>query len=240
MPTALVTGAAGFAGSHLVEYLCSRGDLEVAAQMRPGRGWPTATSRPVRVLEADLLDPPAVRRIVEDARPEYVFHLAGFASPSGSLRAPEAAFTGNVSTQLHLLNAVRERRPSARVLVVGSGDEYGLVYPHELPIGEEQPFRPTSPYAVSKIAQEMLGYQAFIAYGLPVIRVRPFNHIGPRQSADFVTGAFARQIALVEAGAQEPVISVGNLDARRDFTDVRDVVRAYWLAISAGTPGDVY
>ena len=126
------------------------------------------------------------------------------------------------------------------MLVVGSSDEYGLVRPEELPIAETQPFRPTSPYGVSKISQEMLGYQYFLARGLAVVRVRPFNHFGPRQRDAFVASAFARQVAEAEAGLLPPVLRVGNLSARRDFTDVRDVVRAYWLALTKGEAGEVY
>jgi len=125
-------------------------------------------------------------------------------------------------------------------LVVGSADEYGMVRPEELPIDEDTPLRPHNPYAVSKVVQDMLGYQYFASHGLHVVRVRPFNHIGPRQSPAFVTAAFAKQIAEAEAGRNPPIVKVGNLEAKRDFTDVRDMVAAYHLALSKGEPGEVY
>jgi GDP-4-dehydro-6-deoxy-D-mannose reductase len=128
----------------------------------------------------------------------------------------------------------------ARILVVGSNEEYGLVGEDELPIKEANPLRPTSPYAVSKVAQDMLGLQYHLSHGLQTIRVRPFNHIGPRQSEQFVAPAFAKQIAEIEAGIRPPVVKVGNLEARRDFTDVRDIVRAYYLIITKGKQGEVY
>ncbi|MCL5257444.1 MAG: GDP-mannose 4,6-dehydratase, partial [Chloroflexi bacterium] len=146
----------------------------------------------------------------------------------------------NIIGQLNLLEAVVRHAPEARVLVVGSGDEYGMVKPEEVPIAEDQPFRPNSPYAVSKVAQDMLGLQYFLMHKVSTIRVRPFNHIGPRQARGFVVADFARQIAEIEAGACAPVVRVGNLNAERDFTDVRDMVRAYHLAITQGAPGDVY
>jgi len=138
-----------------------------------------------------------------------------------------------------LLAAIAMEKPP-RILVVGSADEYGIVLPEELPISETNPLRPNSPYAVSKVAQDMLGYQYYASHKLPVVRVRPFNHIGPGQSAAFVTADFAKQIAEVEAGLREPVMRVGNLGARRDFSDVRDIIHGYYLALSEGEPGEVY
>jgi GDP-4-dehydro-6-deoxy-D-mannose reductase len=126
------------------------------------------------------------------------------------------------------------------VLIAGSADEYGMIRPDELPVNETTPLRPYNPYAVSKVAQDLLGYQYFASHGLPVVRVRPFNHIGPRQSPAFVTSDFAKQIAEIELDLREPKLRVGNLDARRDFTDVRDMVQAYHLALERGEPGEVY
>jgi len=146
----------------------------------------------------------------------------------------------NIIAELNLLRAVQELGLATRILLIGSSEEYGHVRPDDLPVNEETPFRPENPYAVSKIAQDMLGLQYFIAYKLPVIRVRPFNHIGPGQGEHFVSAAFAHQVAAIEAGRQQPVLRVGNLDAERDFTDVRDMVRAYHLAILQGEPGEVY
>jgi GDP-4-dehydro-6-deoxy-D-mannose reductase len=146
----------------------------------------------------------------------------------------------NLRGQLNVLLAAIALGTHPRILAVGSADEYGIVNTSELPIKETNPLRPNSPYAVSKVAQDMLGYQYYASHRLPVVRVRPFNHIGPGQSPAFVTSDFAKQIAEAEAGLREPLIHVGNLDARRDFSDVRDIVRAYYLAISQGEPGEVY
>ncbi len=158
-----------------------------------------------------------------------------------SWHAPVETLQTNVIGQVHLLEAIRQRGGDfPRVLVVGSSEEYGLVQEHELPVTEEQLLRPLSPYAVSKVAQDLLAHQYFRSYGIPCVRARAFNHDGPRRGEVFVTSAFARQVAEIEAGACEPVILVGNLKARRDYTDVRDIVRGYWLLLEKGVPGEVY
>jgi GDP-4-dehydro-6-deoxy-D-mannose reductase len=160
---------------------------------------------------------------------------------SASWTAPAETFHTNVLSQINLLEAVRARQGSPpRILVVGSSEEYGLVHDHELPVKETNPLRPLSPYAVSKVSQDLMGYQYFESYGLPVVRSRAFNHEGPRRGDVFVTANFARQVAEIEAGKRAPVIQVGNLKARRDYTDVRDIVRGYWRLLEAGEPGDVY
>jgi GDP-4-dehydro-6-deoxy-D-mannose reductase len=178
--------------------------------------------------------------MVAEVRPHYVFHLAAQSNVQVAFKDPEATLMTNVVGQLHLLNALREYVPEARILIVCSSEEYGLVRPEDIPIDEDTPFKPTNPYAVSKVAQDALATQHFIAWGQRTIRVRPFNHIGPGQSELFVTAAFARQVAMIESGEQEPVIRVGNLEAERDFTDVRDMARAYHLAVLHGEPGEVY
>lgn len=238
MTRVLITGATGFVGGHLAEYLATLGGLEVHGL---GRRAPERASLPLARLHlADLTDPARVREVIADAKPELVFHLAGQASIPAAWSDPAGTFVTNVVGQIGLLDALVDLAREARVLVVGSSEEYGLVRPEELPVAETQPFRPTSPYGVSKISQEMLGYQYFLARGLAVVRVRPFNHFGPRQRDAFVASAFARQVAEAEAGLTPPVLHVGNLSARRDFTDVRDVVRAYWLALTRGEAGEVY
>jgi GDP-4-dehydro-6-deoxy-D-mannose reductase len=141
---------------------------------------------------------------------------------------------------VNILHTAARLQSTARILVIGSMDEYGRIDPRDLPIGEETPLRPDSPYGVSKIAQDFLGLQYFLSHQLNVVRVRPSNHIGPRQNEQFVTSNFAKQVAEIEIRAREPVLRVGNLDAQRDFTDVRDMVRAYFLALERGTPGEVY
>jgi len=166
--------------------------------------------------------------------------LAGEPNVPLSYSSPWETFERNVLTQVNLLEAVREMAPRPRILVVGSAEEYGLVRSEDLPVRENTPLRPDSPYGVSKIAQDMMGLQYYLRYNIPVIRARAFNHIGARQTERFVASAFARQIATIEAGLEPPIMSVGNLSAQRDFTDVRDTVRAYYLLLKHGEPGEVY
>lgn len=191
-------------------------------------------------VASDLTDRSQVAAMVAEVRPHFVFHLAAQSNVQVAFKDPESTLMTNVIGQLHLLDALREHSPDARIVVVGSSEEYGLVRPEDIPIDEDTPFRPNNPYAVSKIAQDALATQYHLSYGQQTIRVRPFNHIGPGQTEHFVTAAFARQVALIEAGLQEPVIWVGNLEAERDFTDVRDTARAYVLAAAKGEPGEVY
>jgi GDP-4-dehydro-6-deoxy-D-mannose reductase len=187
-----------------------------------------------------LLDLQALKGLFAATRPDYVFHLAAQAFVPASWADPWSTLENNMRGQLNVLLAAIALGTEPRVLVVGSADEYGIVGAGELPIKETNPLRPNSPYAVSKVAQDMLGYQYYASHKLPVVRVRPFNHIGPGQSPAFVASDFAKQIAEAETGLREPVMQVGNLDARRDFSDVRDIVRAYYLAISQGEAGEVY
>ncbi len=232
---ALVTGSNGFVGTHLINHLLAQPGLEVIGvdlAARPGAACPT--------YAVDLNDPDLVAAAVRDLRPDVVFHLAAQAAVQVSWADRGRTVVNNVLSQLYLIEALLAAGLKPRLLVVGSADEYGLVKSDELPVKEDNPLRPNSPYAVSKIGQDMLAYQYFLTHGLPVLRVRPFNHLGPGQSDLFVAGSFARQIAEIEGGRRELVLRVGNLDARRDFTDVRDVVRAYWLLAQKGTPGEVY
>ncbi|MCK5641936.1 MAG: GDP-mannose 4,6-dehydratase [Gammaproteobacteria bacterium] len=237
---ALVTGITGFAGSHLADYLLAHTELEVFGVDL--RGFPESAPRSDRLhlCQGDLGDPDFVLSSLEEAQPRYLFHLAAQAFVPLSWEDPWGTLANNIRGQLNLFQGLLRLGLLPRILVVGSGDEYGLVRSEELPIGEDTPLRPYNPYAVSKVVQDMLGYQYFASHGLHVVRVRPFNHIGPRQSAGFVTAAFAKQIAEAEAGRSPPVIKVGNLEAKRDFTDVRDMVAAYYLALSKGEPGEVY
>jgi GDP-4-dehydro-6-deoxy-D-mannose reductase len=194
----------------------------------------------LNVLAADLRDPVAARAVIDAARPEQIFHLAGQAHVGDSWNSPWETLETNLRAQVNLLDAIVLAGLRPRVLVVGSADEYGPVAPEDLPLDENHPLRPDSPYSVSKVGQDMLGIQYFLSYELPIVRVRPFNHIGPRQSRRFVAAGFAAQIAAIEAGRQPPVLKVGNLAARRDFTDVRDVARAYALVLEVGEAGEVY
>jgi GDP-4-dehydro-6-deoxy-D-mannose reductase len=194
----------------------------------------------LRVLAADLRDPQATRVLIETVRPDRIYHLAGQAHVGESWNNPWETIETNLRAQVNLLDAVVVAGLRPRVLVVGSADEYGPVAPEDLPLDENRPLRPDSPYSVSKVGQDMLGIQYFLSYELPIVRVRPFNHLGPRQSRRFVAASFAAQIAAIEAGRQPPLLKVGNLTARRDFTDVRDVVRAYALVLEQGEAGEVY
>jgi GDP-4-dehydro-6-deoxy-D-mannose reductase len=237
----LITGITGFAGSHLAEYALRQG-AEVWGTVR-------ATSASYRIahlgervhlVECDLMEREAVERAVAEVMPEWVFHLAAQTFVPASLEDPLGTFATNVFSQVHLLEAVRRWCPGARVHIAGSSEEYGQVLPEELPVRETNPLRPLSPYAVSKVAQDLLGYQYHKTHGLNVVRTRAFNHEGPRHAATFALSNFALQIAEIEAGLREPTLRVGNLEAHRDYLDVRDVVRAYWLALDRGEPGEVY
>lgn len=238
----LVTGVTGFAGSHLVDYLLTLPGVEVIGIQR----WRSRTENvehfldKVRMVECDLRDASSVRDVVEEAKPERIFHLAAQSFVPTSWTAPTESLTTNILGQLNLFEAVKKLHIKPLIQIACSSEEYGLVHETELPIRETNPLRPLSPYAVSKVGQDMLGYQYWMSYRMPVVRTRGFNHEGPRRGPVFVCSDFAKQIADIEKGRQAPVIRVGNLEARRDFTDVRDVVRAYWLSLEKGTPGEVY
>ena len=233
---ALVTGVGGFVGRHLVHHLQEEGD-EVCGVSRSAGALNLAATP---VSQTDLNDLSAVERLVQETRPDAVYHLAAQSSPSESVTNPWGTICNNLLGQLNLFEALLSADLHPRVLVVGSSDEYGQVRPEDVPTDEDAPLRPITPYAVSKVGQDMMGFQYFAQHGLAVVRVRPFNHTGPGHDARFVMPSFARQIAEIEAGMREPVLRVGNLNVARDFTDARDMVRAYRLALVEGTPGDVY
>jgi GDP-4-dehydro-6-deoxy-D-mannose reductase len=235
----LITGAAGFVGRHLAAHLFGEGGHEIWGVARAGRVIEGLDPR-VRLVVADLREKQAVDAAVDQVRPEAVYHLASQASVARSLADPLDTLLNNVVGQVNLLEACAKHAPDARILVVGSNEEYGLTRPDELPIHETKELRPISPYAVSKVTQDVLGHQYFATRGLQVIRVRPFTHTGPGQASLFVTPAFARQLAEMEIGRREHRMRVGFLDGKRDFTDVRDVVRGYRLLIERGEPGEVY
>jgi len=240
---ALVTGITGFAGSHLVDYmLANHKDVEIVGIHR----WRSRTENiehfvtKVRMVECDLRDASSVRDVMEVIKPDWIFHLAAQSFVPTSWTAPTESLTTNIIGQLNIFEAVKKLHIMPRIQVACSSEEYGMVHENELPIRETNPLRPLSPYAVSKVGQDMLAYQYYMSYKLPVIRTRGFNHEGPRRGPVFVCSDFAKQIADIEKGLRAPVIRAGNLDARRDFSDVRDVVRAYWLSLEKGTPGEVY
>ena len=237
---AVITGAGGFVGGHLCAYLLAHTDWELTGTVYPHPVETQPQEPRLRLEHADLRDPEIVQALVSEVHPDYIFHLAAQSFVPVSFADPWDTLQNNIRAQLNLLEAVRRSGREVRVLVIGSNEEYGAPQPGELPQTEESPLRPNNPYAVSKVAQDFMGLQYYLAYGLPVVRVRPFNHTGPGQAPRFVVPAFASQIARIEAGLQEPVMKVGNLEAARDFTDVRDIVRAYYLAASQGEPGEVY
>ena len=219
---ALVTGAKGFVGSWLTAHLVESGDDVVAIDH-----------------EVDITDGEALRAAVVDAAPDVVYHLAALTSVGRSWTDPSEVFRVNAVGTLYLLEAARSCAHPPRVLVTSSAEVYGAVPPDLLPVTEDAPLAPVTPYAASKVAAEYLGVQAYLAHGLPVLRMRPFNHVGPGQSSAFVVSALAERIVEARrAGAQS--IVVGNLTARRDLTDVRDVVRAYRLLAERGVAGEVY
>lgn len=238
----LITGAGGFVGGHLIDYLLSlpgQAAIDAAVLTPPGAN-PRLDGHPVTQHQVDLRDPDAVRALIEATQPERVFHLAALADVGASFRNPWETLENNIRIQVNLQQAILQSGITARVLIVSSGEIYGAAGGAITPIDETCPFEPASPYSVSKVAQDMLGLQYFIAHHMAIIRARPFNHIGPSQRGGFVAADFASQIAAIEAGQRAPVMDVGNLAAERDFTDVRDVVRAYHLLLERGTPGEAY
>ena len=232
--TILVTGAAGFAGSHVVQALAGAGNVI---------GWMRATPPPDDIAplatwqQVDLLDREAVRAAIYRAKPDAVYHCAGAPNVAYSWRDTVSPLSNNVLGTHILLDALRRAGSRCRVVIPGSATVYA---PSTSPLTEESPVAPVNPYALSKLAQEQLGMISGREDGIEVIVTRSFNHTGPRQSAAFAAPNMARQIALIEAGAAEPMIKVGNLDAQRDMTDVRDMARAYAGLMEKGTPSTIY
>jgi GDP-4-dehydro-6-deoxy-D-mannose reductase len=237
----LVTGAGGFVASHLVDHLVSEHPgARVFGTERPGTRIPAGPGASVTGIEADLHDPAAVARVVEEAAPDRIVHLAGQSSVQRSWAAPGETLQTNVLGLVNLLDAVRRQGLAPTVLVVGSAEEYGPVPPSGIPLTEKSPLRPSSPYAVSKVAQGALAQLYGPAGGMRIVLTRTFPHTGPGRGEVFAESSFARQIAEIEAGGRPPVLSVGNLDAVRDYTDVRDVVRAYGALLEKGEGGAAY
>ncbi len=238
----LVTGITGFAGGHLADALLARGGAEVHGLARHG-DWPEATAHlagRVTLHACELADRDRLLEVVAEARPEQVYHLAGYAHVGQSLREPDAAWAGNLLGTRALYDALARWGGRPRVLFVGSGLIYGDPETPDQAHDEGQPLRPTTPYSVSKAAADLLSYQVTRAPGLAVVRARPFNHVGPRQSPGFALAHFAKQLAAVELGQQPSVLETGNLTPRRDLTDVRDMVQAYLLLMERGRVGEAY
>jgi GDP-4-dehydro-6-deoxy-D-mannose reductase len=235
----LITGVSGFVGGHAVDLLrTEHPQAEVfGLDGRPGN---RARALGIEVIKADLQDAASVRQALDRVRPDRILHLAAQSSPQRSWEDPAGTLQTNLFGLLHLLESARSLSLSPRLLVVGSAEEYGMVRPEDTPLREDHPLRPASPYAVSKVAQGFLAMQYAASLGLPIVRTRTFHHTGPRRGDQFAESSFARQLAEIEAGRRAPRLDVGNLDAVRDFTDVRDVVRAYWALLDRGEPGEVY
>ncbi len=242
---AFITGITGFVGSHLADYLLEQ-NVEVYGLTR----WrsPKENIRhcldKIDLVHGDLLDVPSMHRAISKIRPNFIFHLAAQSYVPYSFDAPSSTLDTNCIGTCNLLEVVRMLRESDGydpiIHICSSSECYGQVQTNETPITEENPFRPASPYAVSKVCEDMLGFQYWLSYGLKTIRTRLFTHTGPRRGDVFVVSTFAKQIAGIETSNKEPVIKVGNLDSVRTFMDVRDAVKAYWLLVNKCPPGEVY
>ncbi|UCE41971.1 MAG: GDP-mannose 4,6-dehydratase [Candidatus Aminicenantes bacterium] len=239
----LITGVTGFAGSHLADYILgNHPEVQVHGLIR----WRSRMENIVHIedqlhlVEGDLKDMASLKKCLAEVQPDRIFHLAAQSFVPTSWICPAETFAINAIGQINLFEAVLSLGISPRIQIAGSSEEYGLVNTNEIPMKETNPLRPLSPYAVSKVSQDLLGWQYFKSYGLKVIRTRGFNHTGPRRGEVFICSNFAKQIVEIEKNKREPVIYVGNLEAKRDFTDVRDMARAYWLSLEKGEEGEVY
>lgn len=233
---ALITGVSGFVGRHLVRQLLEDG-WRVGGLVHPSDGDHAAQlASNVELFHGDLLDDGAVVDAISRWRPETIYHLAAFSNPESSWGQSRRTLETNIIGTHNVLQAALESGLRPRILLVGSCQQYGLVPEDQQPISEERAQRPLSPYGVSKVSQEVLGQRFFLAEKIPVLLVRSFNHTGPGQDSSYVCSSFARQIAEIERGLREPRLRVGNLSARRDFIDVRDVVSAYRRVIDEGEP----
>ena len=233
----LIIGGAGFVGAYLIRHL--RDDLgqEVFVTKMPNE---QITESGIAVFDLNILEKDSIVKVFEEIKPDYIFHLAAQSSVSVSWKNPGLTVDVNVKGAVNVLEAMREAAPKARILLIGSGEEYGHVKADEIPIVEDNTPRPGNIYAATKVCQNLLGKIYADAYHLDIMMVRAFNHIGPNQSPIFVVADFCKQVAEIEAGQKEAVMMVGNLSAKRDFTDVRDVVRAYALLMKHGKSGETY
>lgn len=242
----LITGITGFAGSHLADYILAN---YPGVEIHGTRRWRSKEDAADHLIgrvtfhECDITDAHNMYHVIEKVKPDRIFHLAAQSYIPASWDSPAETFHTNIVGQCNLLEAIKHLRPSGYdpvVQIAGSSEEYGMVSPDALPIRETTPLWPLSPYAVSKVAQDYMGFQYWRSYRIRAIRARAFNHEGPRRGEVFVISNFCKQIAEIESHLRPAVIYVGNLEAIRDFTDVRDMVRAYWLAAEACEPGEVY
>lgn len=239
----LITGITGFVGSHMADLLLEKGKYEIYGLKR----WNLSRLRNVRHLlnkikffDCDITDPVGVRSVIREIKPDKIFHFAAESFVSTSWNHPNHYMDVNYKGTVNFLDAIKEIGINPRFFIPGSGEEYGEIKEEELPINEKTNLRPVNPYSVTKIAQDFIGYVYYRSYGLNVIRTRAFNHEGPRRDYVFGTGSYAYQIARIEQGKQEPIIKVGYLDDKRNFTHIRDLVEAYYLAMEKCKPGEMY
>lgn len=233
----LIIGGAGFVGSYLIRHLIDDLKHEVAVTKMPHE---EIAESGAEVFDLNILEESAIVDLLEKVQPDCVYHLAAQSSVSVSWKNPALTVDVNVKGGVNLLEALRKIDNHPRILLIGSGEEYGHILLEETPIQERNATRPGNIYAATKVCQNLLGKIYADAYGLNIMMVRAFNHIGPNQIPLFVVADFCKQVAEIEAGEREPLMKVGNLSAKRDFTDVRDVVRAYGLLIEKGNAGETY
>lgn len=240
MSKVLITGITGFAGSWLADYLLIEGqDVYGTSRWRSKTDNIDHIKKDLRLVNADIRDGYSLQKAFKEIQPDYCFHLAAQSFVLESWNSPLETLGTNVLGTTNVLEAIRHECPGCKTLVAGSSEEYGKVYSNEIPITENNPLRPMSPYGVSKVATDKLGILYYMSYGLHIVVTRAFNHTGPRRGEVFVTSSFAKQVAEIEKEGGS-VIKVGNLSSFRDFTDVRDMVKAYWLLARKGLPGEVY
>jgi len=237
----LITGITGFVGSHLSEYLLEEGhEVHGVYRWRSKLENISHIQDRINLVPGDIRDGYSLQTVLRNLQPDILFHLAAQSFVLESWNSPLETLSTNILGTTNVLEAARWMCPKCRIVVAGSSEEYGLVPPNETPIKESNPLRPMSPYGVSKVATDNLGILYNMSYGLNVVVTRCFNHTGPRRGEVFATSSFAKQIAEIERSGKKPVIHVGNLEAFRDWTDVRDITKAYWLAATKCIQGEVY
>ncbi|MEK7845348.1 MAG: GDP-mannose 4,6-dehydratase, partial [Nitrospinota bacterium] len=232
----LITGITGFVGSHLSEFLRAKG-YEVFGTTHSGK---LLSSKKVKNFNCDMRDSLRIREILSDTKPQQIYHLSAVSFPPDSIENPRMTYDVNFYGTINLLEAVKEAGLKSEILFVGSSDEYGVIFKRYMPITEDCLLNPVTPYAASKASADIVCYSYARTYNMNIVRVRPFNHTGPGQRAEFVCSGFAKQIVEIEAKIREPVIYTGNREIQRDFTDVRDIVSAYYLALKKGASDEVY
>lgn len=235
---ALITGINGFVGRYLAEYLLNQ-NMDVCGTYL-FQDEKIELSNAIQLYKMDVSNEEEIAKVLKETKPDFIFHLAAQSSAAISWKNPQKTMEININGTINLLENIRKLALNCKILLIGSSEEYGFVRPEDMPVRETHALEPGNPYAVSKIAQSMIGQIYARAYGMDIIMVRAFNHIGPKQSPTFVVSDFAKRIAEIEKGQREPVLLVGNLEAERDFTDVRDIVRAYYELINKGRKGELY